>query len=62
MTSDGNTPCWGTAGGDAGRPGLSWRRAKPCRRCGGLGTHYLTCPLLQVPVDGELPGEGEPPR
>jgi len=26
-----------------------------------LGTHYLTCPLLQVPVDGELPDEGEPP-
>jgi hypothetical protein len=26
-------------------PGPGWQ----CARCGGLGTHYLTCPLLQLP-------------
>ena len=23
--------------------------ARQCTRCGGLGTHYLTCPLLRLP-------------
>jgi hypothetical protein len=23
--------------------------ARQCARCGGLGTHYLTCPLLRLP-------------
>jgi hypothetical protein len=23
--------------------------ARQCTRCGALGTHYLTCPLLQLP-------------
>lgn len=27
------------------RPGS----ALQCTRCGGLGTHYLTCPLLRLP-------------
>jgi anti-sigma regulatory factor (Ser/Thr protein kinase) len=62
MTSDGETPRPGPPGEDPGRPGLSWRRDQPCRRCGGVGTHYLTCPLLQAPVNGEPPGEGEQPR
>lgn len=26
-------------------PGL----ARQCTRCGGPGTHYLTCPVLQLP-------------
>jgi hypothetical protein len=25
----------------------------PCKQCGGLGTHYLTCPLLQLPSEPE---------
>ena len=53
-----------TLNGKTTRPGpggLSWRRDVPCRRCGGLGTHYLTCPLLRIPVDGQLPDEGEMP-
>ena len=23
--------------------------ARQCARCGALGTHYLTCPILQLP-------------
>ena len=23
--------------------------ARQCARCGALGTHYLTCPLLRLP-------------
>ena len=23
--------------------------ARQCTRCGALGTHYLTCPILQLP-------------
>jgi hypothetical protein len=61
MISDGKTPRPGPAGKDPGLPGLSWRRDEPCKRCGGLGTHYLTCPLLQLPDDGQLPDEGELP-
>ena len=25
----------------------------PCKRCGGLGTHFLTCPLLRLPDEPE---------
>jgi hypothetical protein len=31
--------------------------ARQCTRCGALGTHYLTCPLLQLPRGYRLDGD-----
>jgi hypothetical protein len=28
--------------------------ARQCLRCGALGTHYLTCPILRLPRDYRL--------
>jgi len=28
--------------------------ARQCTRCGALGTHYLTCPVLRLPRDYRL--------
>jgi hypothetical protein len=33
--------------------------ARQCARCGALGTHYLTCPILRLPRGYRL---GEEPR
>ena len=73
MTSDAGIPRPGPAGEDPGRPGRPRRRyTRPqradepheaCKRCGGLcGIHYLTCPLLRLPREDELAGEGELPE
>ena len=37
--------------------------AGQCMRCGGLGTHYLTCPVLRLPRGyrvSEDPAPGTP--
>jgi hypothetical protein len=42
------------------RAARSARPAKPlrlCTRCGGVGTHYLTCPSLRLPANHHA-GEG----
>jgi hypothetical protein len=31
--------------------GIPTGSARQCIRCGALGTHYLTCPILQLPRD-----------
>jgi len=39
----------------------SERPARPCARCGAVGTHYLTCPSLRLPPGYRLcadPGPG----
>jgi hypothetical protein len=36
--------------------------AGPCPRCGAAGTHYLTCPSLQLPPDYRLTQDPEPQR
>jgi hypothetical protein len=41
------------------RPGD--RRLPLCTRCGGVGTHYLTSPSLQLPADRQ-PGEDSMPE
>jgi hypothetical protein len=41
------------------RPGN--RQLRLCTRCGGVGTHYLTCPSLQSPADRQ-PGEDSVPE
>ena len=47
--------------GAPGRPGN--RHLRLCPRCGGVGTHYLTCPRLRLPADchaGEDPVPDRP--
>jgi hypothetical protein len=34
-------------------------RARRCVRCGGVGTHYLTCPDLRLPSGFRLARERE---
>ena len=31
-----------------------------CTRCGGIGTHYLTCPSLRLPHGYRLSGDSKP--
>jgi hypothetical protein len=31
-----------------------------CTRCGGLGTHYLTCPGLRLPAGYRLSADSRP--
>jgi hypothetical protein len=42
------------------RPGN--RQALLCPRCGGTGTHYLTCPSLQLPTDRQRDQDSMPER
>jgi hypothetical protein len=30
--------------------GIPAEPARQCTRCGALGTHYLTCPVLRLPL------------
>jgi hypothetical protein len=32
-----------------------------CRKCAGVGTHYLTCATLRLPAGYRVSGEYEPP-
>jgi hypothetical protein len=41
------------------RPGN--RQPRLCTRCGGVGTHYLTCPNLRLPA-GRHAGEDSVPE
>jgi hypothetical protein len=42
------------------RPGN--RHLRLCTRCGGAGTHYLTCPSLRLPADRHAGQEPVPQR
>jgi hypothetical protein len=39
------------------RPARPGKPLRLCTRCGGVGTHYLTCPSLRLPADHHA-GEG----
>jgi len=36
--------------------------AQVCTRCGGIGTHYLTCPRLRLPEGYRIGEDPRPPR
>jgi hypothetical protein len=38
------------------------RHLRLCTRCGGVGTHYLTCPGLRLPADRRAGQDSVPER
>jgi hypothetical protein len=38
------------------------RQPRLCPRCGGVSTHYLTCPRLRLPADGHAGEDPVPDR